>query len=138
MLLADGAAAEDAVQQVFAALLRPGADARIESDGAYLRRAVRNACYSQLRRRVVRAEVDDGAPLLETVAGAAVPPDVRLLLERALRELPPEQREVVHLHVFEGLTFKEIASESGTSINTVAARYRYALARMRTMLSQEG
>jgi RNA polymerase sigma factor (sigma-70 family) len=67
----------------------------------------------------------------------AVRPDVRLLLEDALRDLPPEQREVVHLHVFEGLTFKEIASEAGASINTVAARYRYALARMRTALSQK-
>ena len=138
MLLTDGAAAEDAVQQVFTALLGPGADAQVECDEAYLRRAVRNACYSQLRRRVVRAEIRDAAPLLEQLAGAAVRPDVRLLLEDALRDLPPEQREVVHLHVFEGLTFKEIASEAGASINTVAARYRYALARMRTMLSQEG
>ena len=137
MLLADASGAEDAVQQVFTALLRPVADAQIACDEAYLRRAVRNACYSQLRRRVVRAEIGDPAPLLEQVAGADVPPDARLLLERALRDLPPEQREVVHLHAFEGLTFQEIAAECGASINTVAARYRYALAHMRAMLSQD-
>ena len=44
------------------------------------------------------------------------------------------QREVVHLHVFDGLTFREIAEASGASINTVAARYRYALAKLRVLL----
>ena len=48
--------------------------------------------------------------------------------------LTPEQREVVHLHVFDGLTFREIAEASGASINTVAARYRYALAKLRVLL----
>ena len=46
-----------------------------------------------------------------------------------------EQREVVHLHVFEGLTFQEVADAVGASINTVAGRYRYALAHMRAVLT---
>ena len=46
----------------------------------------------------------------------------------------PQQREVVHLHLFEGLTFREIAEASGASLNTVAARYRYALAKLRVLL----
>jgi RNA polymerase sigma-70 factor (ECF subfamily) len=135
MLLADAAAAEDAVQQVFAALLRPSAAVRIDNAAHYLRRAVRNECYSLLRRRRSRGEDVPDRPLLEPVADAGAPPlDERLALERALRALPAEQREVVHLHIFDGMTFQEIADGSGESINTVASRYRYALARLRDLL----
>jgi RNA polymerase sigma-70 factor, ECF subfamily len=132
MLLADPAAAEDAVHAVFAALLKPGA-AVPGNEAHYLRRAVRNECFSLLRRRRVRAEAGE-APLLEAVAPGTGSPDERLALEAALRDLPPEQREVVHLHVYEGLTFQEVADAAGESINTVAARYRYALAKLRQAL----
>jgi RNA polymerase sigma-70 factor, ECF subfamily len=136
MLLADAAAAEDAVQQVFAALLRPSGTAvpDIEDAARYLRRAIRNECYSMLRRRRTRAETDGEARLLELIAGESAPPDERIALEHALRTLPTEQREVVHLHTFEGLTFQEIADASQESINTIASRYRYALARLRDLL----
>jgi len=52
------------------------------------------------------------------------------MLEQALRALPPEQREVVHLKGFEGLTFKQIA----TPPNTAASRYRYAIGKLGTRL----
>jgi len=139
MLLADTAAAEDAVHQVFTALLRPSAPAQIEDAAHYLRRAVRNECYSTLRRHKSRAECaerDGSAPLLESIAAdaAGATQDERLALERALRTLPAEQREVVHLHMFEGLTFQEIANAANESINTIASRHRYALARLREVL----
>ena len=57
-------------------------------------------------------------------------PSAALLLERA-GELPAEQREVVYLKVFDGLTFKEIASVCGVSANTAASRYRYGIEKLR-------
>jgi RNA polymerase sigma-70 factor (ECF subfamily) len=72
--------------------------------------------------------------LLEPLTAERANHDERLALERAIRELPAEQREVVHLHVFEGWTFQEVADASGESINTIASRYRYALVRLRDML----
>lgn len=134
MLLADPAAAEDAVQQVFMSVLRSGASARLEADERYLRRAIRNECYSMLRRRRMRPIQVEPQALLEQLTSADSKPDERLALERGIRLLTPEQREVVHLHVFDGLTFREIAEASGASINTVAARYRYALAKLRVLL----
>jgi RNA polymerase sigma-70 factor (ECF subfamily) len=131
MILADPPAAADVVQQVFVALLR--LDCAIESDERYLRRSVRNECYSALRRR----QRDPGAPsepLLEVIAAADDRPDERLAIEQAMRTLPPEQREVVHLKVFEGMTFQEIADLCGESINTVASRYRYAIEKLRDQL----
>jgi RNA polymerase sigma-70 factor (ECF subfamily) len=129
LILADPAAAEDAVQQVFAAVLT--ARRVIEQDERYLRRAVRNECYSSLRRR--RSSVTGEGAMLE----AATPDDrreERLALDAALRALPADQREVLHLHVYEGLTFQEIADLAEASINTVASRYRYAIRKLREML----
>jgi RNA polymerase sigma-70 factor (ECF subfamily) len=125
MLLVDQAGAEDAIHQVFVRLVaRPRT---IAEDEHYLRRAVRNECYSMLRARV--AERAD-APLLEPVAADARPED-RMSLEAAIRGLPIDQREVIHLHVFEGRTFQEVADLTGESINTIASRYRYALEKLR-------
>ncbi|MCA1584923.1 MAG: sigma-70 family RNA polymerase sigma factor, partial [Acidobacteria bacterium] len=122
LLLADPVAAEDAVQQVFAAILRTGVC--LDSEAHYLRRAVRNECYSMLRRGRVRREVIGGEALIEPVIAGGVEPAERMALERAIRDLPPEQREVLHLHAFEGWTFQEIADASEAPVNTVAARYR--------------
>jgi RNA polymerase sigma-70 factor (ECF subfamily) len=130
MLLARPAAAEDVVQDAFAGLL--GATVRPEDVARYLKVSVRNGCYSRLRRRQ-RWDMRE-LPLLEATTPEAVDASERLALERAVRGLPPEQREVVHLHVFEGMTFREVAEMSGESINTIASRYRYALARLREVL----
>jgi RNA polymerase sigma-70 factor (ECF subfamily) len=129
MILADRQDAEDVVQHVFAALLTH----RVTPDDleAYLARAVRNASFSLLRRRrTSRAALER---IVEPVAPGCTETE-RAVLEQALRVLPPEQREVVHLHVYEGMTFQEIGRVTGDSVNTVSARYRYALARLRKTL----
>jgi RNA polymerase sigma-70 factor, ECF subfamily len=131
MVLADPAAAADVVQTVFVALVRRR---RVpDSEERYLRRAVRNECFTALRRRR-RDVLASATPLLEAVAtGDRL--DERLVLEQALRELPAEQREVVHLKVFEGMTLQEIANVTEESINTIASRYRYALEKLRAQLT---
>ena len=141
MILADRSAAADAVQQVFLKLARAGARGpdvnAAESGGRYLRRAVRNECYSFLRSRRREAVVAVDAKLLELVEGVDERPAERLALEQALRELPPEQREVIHLKVWEGMTFQEIADMAGESINTTASRYRYAIDKLRAILTEK-
>ena len=132
MLLGNASAAEDVIQQVFSALLKRSA-VSIDNEANYLRRAVRNESYSVLRLRQRRPEVSIEGPLLE-FAGGVDRQDDRLALQRALRDLTPEQREVIHLHVYEGRTLQEIADSLDESINTVASRYRYALANLRQIL----
>ena len=132
MLLGNASAAEDVIQQVFSALLKSSA-VSIDNEANYLRRAVRNECYSALRLRQRRPEVSIEGPLLES-GGQVDRPDERLALERALRHLTSEQREVIHLHVYEGRTLQEIADSLDESINTVASRYRYGLANLRKIL----
>jgi RNA polymerase sigma-70 factor, ECF subfamily len=133
MILAEPAAAADAVQQVFVGLLRRRGG-ELDSDEAYLRRVVRNECFSALRRRQREPTHANSVPL-ESAAGHDCSPEERLAVEQALRSLPPEQREVVHLKIFEGMTFQEIADLADERLNTIASRYRYAIEKLRGMLS---
>jgi RNA polymerase sigma factor (sigma-70 family) len=55
-------------------------------------------------------------------------------LQAALDELPANQREVFVAHELEGRSFKELAAESGVSVNTLLARKRYAVLHLRTSL----
>src|SRR5882672_386290 len=55
-------------------------------------------------------------------------------LEFALGELPDEQREVFVAHELEGRSFKELSVESGVNVNTLLARKRYAVLRLRERL----
>ena len=57
-------------------------------------------------------------------------------LEDALDELPEEQRQVFIGHEIEGLSFKEMAAETGVSVNTLLARKRYAVLRLRERLQR--
>ena len=55
-------------------------------------------------------------------------------LELALEELPEEQREVFVAHELEGRSFKEMAAETGVSVNTLLSRKRYAVLHLRERL----
>lgn len=55
-------------------------------------------------------------------------------LESAIEELPEEQREVFVAHELEGRSFKEMAEETGLSLNTLLSRKRYAVRRLRERL----
>jgi RNA polymerase sigma factor (sigma-70 family) len=55
-------------------------------------------------------------------------------LELAIAELPEEQREVFVAHELEGRSFKEMAAESGVSVNTLLSRKRYAVLHLRARL----
>ncbi|HEY2908240.1 MAG TPA: sigma-70 family RNA polymerase sigma factor [Vicinamibacterales bacterium] len=55
-------------------------------------------------------------------------------LELAIDELPDEQRDVFIAHELEGRSFKEMAAESGVSVNTLLSRKRYAVLHLRERL----
>jgi len=55
-------------------------------------------------------------------------------LDAALDELPEEQREVFIAHELEGRSFKELAAETGLSVNTLLSRKHYAVLHMRQRL----
>jgi RNA polymerase sigma-70 factor (ECF subfamily) len=68
----------------------------------------------------------------ERMVNFQVDADVRKLIDH----LPPEQREVVVMRTYLGMSFKEIAEQTEVSINTALGRMRYALINMRKLLTQ--
>ncbi len=134
MILADPSAAEDALHQVFTKMLKMNYPIpQITSFENYLTTAVRNECYRTLQaRRDMRIDVD----LLEPAAPIQTNEEEWEAVEKALRSLPPDQREVVYLKVYEDLTFNEIANRLDISLNTAASRYRYAMEKLREHLKR--
>jgi RNA polymerase sigma-70 factor, ECF subfamily len=57
-------------------------------------------------------------------------------LKQALGILPESQRDVVILHLMEGLRFRTIAKSQGKSINTIQSRYRYGMRKMRAFFAE--
>lgn len=70
----------------------------------------------------------------ERMVNAQIDEDVRKLIDR----LPAEQREVVVMRTYLGMSFKEIAEHTDVSINTALGRMRYALINMRKLIKQHG
>lgn len=126
----DSAVAEDVVHQVFLKLLV--AEIRVpDSPVAYLYRAVRNAALNASRNGRRNVAIDAEKPVFAHRGGDQ---DAALALDRALGELPEEQREIVILRVWSGLTLEEAAVSVGVPLNTAASRYRYALEKLREKL----
>ena len=74
-------------------------------------------------------------PSLEAGPDAAYARSVLLdELDAALDELPEEQREVFVAHELEGRSFKELAAETGLSVNTLLTRKHYAVLHLRQRL----
>lgn len=118
-------AAEDVVHHVFVRLLRGG----VTIEGApapYLYRAVRNAALNDRRNHSRDVELDE--TWLEAPPGME---GTALVIESALRGLPPEQREVITLRIWGQMTFEEIAVTIGVPQKTAESRYRYGLLKLR-------
>lgn len=78
--------------------------------------------------------MEDNSPSVEdTLAQLQAEKEICGLLEL----LPDDQQEVVKLRIFEDLSFKEIAEQTGVSINTALGRMRYAVLNMRKILEQK-
>ena len=126
----DAAAAEDVVHQVFLRLL--SADlAKPDMPVAYVYRAIRNAALNARRSHLRLAALDLQSNVFQHRGGNQ---EAALTLEKALAELPEEQREVVVMRVWSGMTLEEIAAAVDAPLNTIASRYRYALDKLREKL----
>lgn len=129
----------DLLQEVFVKLARnpklldPARDVR-----AFLLRLAHNAAIDLMRRRGTRHKYHDEFQLQRVSLFATTPdPDetsFRQALAVALGELPAEQRAVVHLKLWEGLTFAQIAAALDIPPDTAASRYRYGLDKLRDRL----
>jgi RNA polymerase sigma factor (sigma-70 family) len=142
--------AEDILQDVFYKLVEANRLLMpIDHVTAWLFRVTRNRITDFFRKKTApRADAgvagDEGDELLsldDLLPSPDAGPEAQYArtvlldeLQAAVDELPAEQRAVFVAHELEGRSFKEIAGETGVSVNTLLSRKRYAVRRLRRRL----
>jgi len=149
--VADRGEAEDILQDVFYELVEAYRMMKpVEQVTAWMFRVARNRIIDLFRRKkrdAVRTEPEgfsiDGEALSweDLLPSPDAGPDSayarKILLEEldhALDELPPEQRDVFVAHELMGYSFKELAEQTGVSVNTLLSRKHYAVQHLRQRL----
>ena len=138
--LRDRGRAEDAVQEIFAAVWRSAASYRPERGPAapWIYAVARNAIIDRMRaRNEPTAEAPDSASTEPGPLERAESSYVSWRVHRALEELPEKEREVVELAYWSGLSQSEVAEYLHIPLGTVKTRTRSALARLATVLEGE-
>ena len=145
--IANEADAEDILQDVFFQLA--GNTQPIEQLTAWLFRVARNRIVDVQRKRKPEllddlypsSNEDDVLGWVDMLSDLDDTPETAYLrnlfwetLNTALDELPAEQKEVFVLNELEGIPFKEIAAQTGATVNTLLSRKRYAVLHLRERL----
>ena len=156
----DAEAAEDLLQEVFLRVVKDAQESEAAWKGnakfsTWLYTIARNLCIDRARRAVHReaasldgtglSDAESTTTLHDRLASPDAPADLVVAgrqaarrIDRAIAELPDEQREVFLMREVMELPFAEIASVVGASEPTVKSRMRYALEKLRAALADLG
>jgi len=150
MMVKDPDLADDLFQETFIKVVKSLRERRYEDNGkflAWVMRIAHNQVIDHFRRQKQQNNVrneDAGYDLLnnkkysdrtveETMISDQITSDIRKLVEY----LPAEQKEVVIMRHYLDMSFKEIAEQTGVSINTALGRMRYALINLRKLIEEK-
>ena len=142
-VLRDPSLAEDAVQEAFLQVWRSAEkfDRDRAKVGTWLLTFVHRRAIDIVRREERRrTEPADSAPT-PTAPGADEDVDrrsKRAIVQGALRQLPPEQREAIELAYYGGYTQSELAERLGEPLGTIKSRMFTGLQRLRGLLDEAG
>jgi len=141
-MLRDPQAAEDAAQDTFFVAYRSISSFRGGVFRGWLLRIAANQCYDELRRR--RRRPADSLPEEPLIADPSPPPEQATLsaesasaIEKALSQLPPEQRLCALLVDVQGLDYEEAAQAMSVNLGTLKSRLSRARAQLRELLRPE-
>ena len=150
MMVKDDDVADDLTQEILIKVVKVLDEGRYTDKGRFqpwLLRIAHNRVldYFRAQKQVKTvSESSAGFDILGSKNFAEPSIEDRLISEQQAEEvrqlielLPAEQREVVKMRYYEGLSFKEIAEHTGVSINTALGRMRYALINMRQMIKEK-
>ncbi len=129
----------DLLQELFLSMARhPERFQEVRDPRAFLFRSAHNLALDHLRSRASRLRAHEAAEQarIDLFQLPRNPDDASYAkaLSAALGELPPDQRAVVHLKLWEGMTLECIGRTLAISPNTAASRYRYGLEKLRLVL----
>ena len=150
MMVKDRDVADDIFQETFIKVIRVLSEGRYVETGkslSWVLRIAHNQVIDHFRQNKQQNQVtesDAGYDILNSrkfsdttvedhMVSAQIESDVRKLIDY----LPDEQREVVMMRYYSGLSFKEIAEQTDVSINTALGRMRYALINLRKMIQEK-
>ena len=149
MMVKDNDVADDILQETLIKVVRVIDEGRYADTGKFLSWVLRIAhnrvldyFRAQKSSRTI-SESESGYDMLGTLRFAEQTVEDRMISEqiesdvrRLIELLPDEQREVVVMRYFAGLSFQEIAEQTDVSINTALGRMRYALINLRKMIKE--
>ena len=150
MMVKDPDLTEDLFQETFIKAVRVIDEGRYADNGKFLSWVLRIAHnqvidhFRNQRQHKSVSESEAGYDVLGTLRFADHSVEDALVSEQIERDirglielLPDEQREVVRMRYFSGMSFKEIAEQTGVSINTALGRMRYALINLRRLIKEK-
>lgn len=148
IMLKDRELAEDLFQDTFIKVVNTLKAGKYNEEGKFLPwvlRIAHNLAIDHFRRIKKRKEIrnseefdilgnirEDNKNIEECIVTDQIHDDVKLLVDL----LPEEQKQVVKLRMYLGLSFKEISEETDVSINTSLGRMRYALINLRKLIDE--
>jgi RNA polymerase sigma-70 factor (ECF subfamily) len=150
MMVKDRDLAEDLFQETFVKVVRVIDEGRYVDSGKFLSwvlRIAHNQVIDHFRAQKQDksiSESDAGYDVLGTLRFAEHTVEDQLIAEQIAADvrnlielLPDEQREVVKMRYYANLSFREIAEQTGVSINTALGRMRYALINLRRLIQEK-
>jgi RNA polymerase sigma-70 factor (ECF subfamily) len=150
MIVKDPDLTDDLFQETLIRVLKSLREERYVDNGrfvAWVMRIAHNQIIDYFRRQKQQNQISNeeaGYDLLNnrkfsdpTVEDHLVVDQIHEDLRRLVDELPDEQREVVVMRHYRDMSFKDIAEQTGVSINTALGRMRYALINLRKMIDEK-
>lgn len=148
-LVKDKYLAEDIFQDVFIRIIDTVRSGRYTEEGKFLPWAMRiahNLCVDHFRKvkRTPTIKSNDDQDIFEVLNFTEDCAETKMMKKQShnrvkdmLDQLPEDQREVIILRHYADMSFKEIATVTGCSINTALGRMRYGLINLRKMMVQK-
>lgn len=139
--------AEDIFQETFFKVIRTLKNGVYNEEGKFLPWVMRIAHnlvidYFRKHNRLPRYETNEEFDIFQFIGNAEVSAEEALIesqivadLQKLILELPEDQREVLMMRIYKDMSFKEIAENTGVSINTALGRMRYAVINLRKLVA---
>ena len=150
MMVKNRDVADDIFQETLIKVVRFVQEGRYTENGKFLSWVLRIAhnqvidYFRQKKQRNNVSEGDAGYDILNnqkfsdhTVEEKLITNQIETGVRKLIDFLPPEQKEVVLMRYYMGLSFKEIAEQTDVSINTALGRMRYALINLRKLIDEK-